>query len=177
MPLILTTEEQKKVTPRRKPDRPSYYSAAAKQKVQIGEDFEAFLILSGSDKLREVAEWITTAGDLVDDAAAHDGLLKEWLDNETSDLSALADELESDADAFASMENDLVSSPKFGAIPETQQMLKDLKAPAAVLFSLQERTQHRQVLLNTVLDRLYSGGAGKDQRSATISWSDVLLSY
>ena len=176
--ISLTTQERKTVSTGRKVPRPSYYSAQNKQNVEISEDFEAFLILVGSKKRHEAAKWISDIGDLAGSNDDRDGLLKEWLDNEQTTVDAVVDELETDLAAFDTWRKEFINDdPRFAAIPEVQQLIRDLQSQAESLFSTQRRMIHRAILLGQTETRLFNGGLRAGQMQQTISWVTPLTSY
>lgn len=175
--ISLTVAERNSVDAKHKETPPTYYDANLGADVPIGDDFEAFLIVVGDQQRQSAIDWLKDIKSLQAEDAQRDGILNEWLDSEVSSVTNARISLDLDLKTYSEWQDSFVSDPKFAAIPELQQLLRDLRAPAASLFSLQRRLEHRRVLLGLVRQRLVNGGLRAGQLRQTISWLRPLKAY
>lgn len=172
----LSTRQQRALAAKRKLPRPKYYNAALKTSLEISEDFEAFLILSGDAQNKAASEWVSKAADLALDCSDRDGVLNEWVSSEIEDVTATLQEVNEEIAAFNEF-RDAFKAQQFGSVVEVQMLLTDLQAQAAELFFSQRRFQHRLVMLMKLQDLLLSNGVTTGQLRQTTSWIGPLSAY
>ena len=95
----LTTEQSKQVESSRHSTRPSVFSPTGGGQVQVGEDFESWLILTPKSTKARAVEWIT---ELLTREADDDyqNLLKETLDSEEASIEVQSMDLAGSTSAF-----------------------------------------------------------------------------
>lgn len=177
MELQLTSQERTAVAAKAKPTRPSFYSATDERYIQITSDFEAFLILTDKSKKDAAVDWIKTAKDLADDTRDRNGILREWLDQETVNAEALMAELDGRLAQYDAWREGFVSDGRFGAVAEVHQMILDLQTPAADTFEKRRVTFYQQVLINRIEEQIQNGNLKPGQLKAQTSWITPLAQY
>jgi len=178
MAVFLDEQQSRLVSSLRKPpaNRPRYYNAGAKQKLQISEDFEAFLILQGKRGSKETLDWLKESNNLALADGDRDALLAALADNEQADAAATIREIGPIVRRFERFRGTFVVKG-FEAVGEVGQLLGDLQRPMLALQTISRRSVHRQVAGKLAKEFLLSNGITIDQQRQLQSWYTVLTAY
>ncbi len=156
--------------------RPKYFNAQLGEKVIIGAEFEAFLILQGRPRNKETVDWLQQVNTYTIQDADRDALISFAIDNELSDAKSCGWELFPIADQFNSFRQ-RYNMTGFEGVAEAGQLLADLQRPMSEIIQLGERHRHRERYAQLSLERLKNKGASKNQIKQASSWFEALTTY
>jgi len=178
MPIALD-ENQAKIVATKKlaaSKRPKFYDAKKGTKVQISEDFEAFLILQGRTRNKEALDWLNQANGYAIADADRDALIDKALDNELTEAQIAKAELSPIAEQFNRF-RERFQIKGFEGVAEAGQFFADVQRPMGEIVSLMSRHNHRVVYATLLKSYLLDNGVSMDQQKQISSWNDPLTSY
>jgi len=175
MALYLDDDQTRQVTLKRRDPRPKYFSAALDKQVEIGEDFEAFLILQGQRNQATLA-WLEQSKEFGIRDSDRDALAAVALTEDQSD--ALFSELEilpliKLFDSFRTGFN----MTGFEQVAEAGQLLSDLQRPMTETLNIMDRLKHRQVFGSISLADLGDRALTSARTAQLNSWYGPLTTY
>ncbi len=175
MALQLENKELQQVQAKRKPVRPSYYSADLGVDIEISEDFEAVLILLPSSAKQQVQQAINRRSQPDQAKRKRDTILKAALAVDLEVANAQIDEATSTLQQNDTVTNSL-RDPRFMSVPETKLLMDAVQASSDELLLQRQRAKHNGVMA-TLIGR--SIDTDQDSRLATqyASLSDLLRKY
>lgn len=175
MAIELTTDQEKKVSARRKSARPSVYSPTGGGATTISKDFEAWLILTPKSIKAKAINWVKELQKVEADREYED-LLKECLDVEATSLEVQDMDLSSATQAFT----DWRSNPSisgYETVTEISWLFQELQQGMSPHQELDEVTHHVR-LRQAVADRYpISKKSTADRKTRLNTWVSVLNSY
>lgn len=177
--MIALDENQAKIVATKKlspTKRPKYYDAKKGTKVQISEDFEAFLILMGKTRNKEALDWLSQANGYAIADADRDALIDKALDNELTEAQIAKAELSPIGEQFSRF-RERFQLKGFEGVAEAGQFFADVQRPMGEILSLMGRHQHRVVFATLLKSQLLAQGVTRDQQKQIASWNEPLTSY
>lgn len=156
--------------------KPQYFNAGIGQKVPIGDDFEAFLILLGGDRLKQSVQWLQTVSGLAIQDFDRDALLNYALTNDLADAKNRATELRPIIRQFEQFRTSF-SLSGFEDVAEAKSILSDMQRAMSEIKTLGDRITHRVNWDNLLLSNLQTGGLTSNQKKQLDSWFGPLTSY
>lgn len=154
-------------------DKPSYYSSAERKNTIIGDDLEAFLILSDPDLKEEIIDRLGVSNEGDPD---RQDLYKEALSFETVDASTRLVDLERGVAGFGAFRLRVMESPA-GSTTDVAPLVQDIQRGLGAVSEQRERTYHEfQVskVLTSINNRLEGSSDEVLQRE---SWEGVISAY
>lgn len=176
MAISLDVDQAKLVQTKKKPVRPKYYNAEIKSKVEISEDFEAFLILLGRKKTKDTIKWLTQATKFAVYDGDRDALISQLINNDIVDSSHRYIELRPIVRSFETFRTGFNISG-FEGVPECGLLLSDLQLAMSEIKVTGDRLMHQQLWGNLLLNNMISKGMTKDRTRELKSWSSPLSAY
>jgi hypothetical protein len=157
-------------------DRPDYYNATLAKSVQITADFEAFLILQGSQRNRETMNWLELAQQLMIQDGDRDSLAATTLANDKKDAESSQNELFPLIDLFSRFKQNYLMTG-FEEVAEAGLLLADMQAPMLEMQSIMNRLVHRSVYGKVTIAFISNSGVTTERQKQIDSWYTPLTSY
>ena len=178
MTLFLDDNQVRIVDTKRKPEgaRPKYYNAATKKQTEISSDFEAFLILQGSQNNSNTVKWLDECTDFEIRDLSRDALAANAFRNEVNDAVNSQLELTSFISVFNTFRQKF-SLTGFENIVESGLLLEDLQRPMNELQGLMDTLKHRVQYASLGLKTLATNGITTQDKNQIDSWYSPLSAY
>lgn len=178
MSILLDEAQQSLVDTRKKPSgtRPKYYNASQDKMVEIGEDFEAFLILQGKQKNSNSLKWLDRAKVLAGRDMPRDALAAQALKRDIEDASNTQVELSVLIDIFKTF-RDTYQTIGFENVVEAGLFLEDVQLAMSEIQSLMDRLKHRELAGRFGLTSLINNGINPKRQQQINSWYSPLCAY
>jgi len=181
-----TTDEQALITKQSLPiaKRPSYFSKDFQREEQIGQSFEAFLILQRSSQKQISMDWIDRALDIEVDNEDRDTLMTTYLAGVNEDAIARVTELDDRLENFSAFmgslfqnESETGGPSRFSDIAELNIFVQSLQRPLDKLTIQRDQAFHEQNMVTALQIRLTQEQTDENSRKELESWNDVLATY
>ena len=176
MAVYLDPNQTRLVATRRIKRKPQWYNAAAGEKVDISDEFEAFLILQGRPRNGETVDWLQNASDYSIEDSDRDALISYALEAEKADAEQAVKELEPVTEKFNKF-RERYNMTGFEEVVEAGQLLSDLQRPMNEIITLGARHAHRVQFAKVLENRLKNNGLTSDQSKQLNSWFEPLTTY
>ena len=178
MAVLLDATQVALVSTKRLPptQRPKYFNAVIGAMTTISEEFEAFLILQGRPRNKEVVDWLQKASSYAIQDTDRDSLINAAIANEAEDAKAGAAELSPIIDQFNGFRQRF-NMTGFESVAESGQLLADLQRPMNEIITLGARHTHRQVYAKLLRESLVNNGLTANQAKQINSWFESLTTY
>jgi GTPase SAR1 family protein len=179
MALVLTAEEQTKVSKKRRTDAalPTYFSASSKADVSISRDFESFLILSSDDMKTSAIDWINKSLSLNKTNSLRDSLASLVATQEAGNAKLMVDAYDAQLQNFESFRKNFETSSRFGAVEEVNLFLSDLQQVLEELVLNRGRAQFDQTMAALSSNNVNLTGVSQERLEELQSWNSVLSAY
>ncbi len=178
-----TTEELNIIAPQRKPAslRPVYYDATQKVLSTISEDFEAFLILKGSESKQKALSWITDAIKLDTKREDQNVILDQYIGLRSQDAALRTSEISAVMEKYDAFKSDFLTdgtdSSRFADISEVNIFLQSVQRPLGDIATRRERAVHETNMSALQLAKLNQSKVSKDTLRELESWQTVMSAY
>jgi hypothetical protein len=163
--------------------RPSYYSSAQRDFVQIDENFEGYLILQDKEQKQKGLTWIKTAGDFEVQNKDHDELLAEYLTIRREDAEARMEDLDAKLNEYIEFQAGVLTDSegtdpsRFATINEVNVMIRSLSRSIHRIKILREASFHEQTMVNLLEKSLESEETNEETQKELSSWQTVMSTY
>lgn len=176
MPVYLDPGQSRVVEAKRKATKPQYFDANLSEKVDISEDFEAFLILQGRDRNKKTVDWLKKVKEYSMADSDRDALIAQLLEKDTIDASNAYVEVQPFVRQFDEFRTQF-NLTGFETVPECSLLLSDLQRGMGRMKSLGDRWEHRQIWNDQCLFRLKNAGFTGNALKQLNSWFSPLTAY
>jgi hypothetical protein len=181
MALTLTAAQEEQIAKRRKPPgkKPKVFNKDTGKDEEISLDFEAYLILLGSDAKQSAANWIGALNDFSSIQGDRLAVLAQYLDVQFDSLAGRTTQLGEKIGFFEDFkqsvtQNLLISGSTLG---EVQKMVADMAFLLGEYGEKLERSVNGQILNRMCNDRYVTGADFGPVRRELQSYSPALLAY
>lgn len=178
-----TTQELNLIAPERKPAslRPVYYDATQKVLSTISEDFEAFLILQGSESKQKALAWITDAIGLDTKREDQNNILGRFIGLRAEDAAKRTSEISQVMEKYDAFKTDFLTdgtdSSRFADIAEVNIFLQSVQRPLGDIATRRERAVHETNMATLQQAKLDQSKVSKDTLRELESWQTVMSAY
>lgn len=183
MALNFSEEEQGLIDAQKLTDEalPSYYSASQKNFVQIGRDFESYLILQSTEQKQKMLSWLDEAGNIQEDQKDRDELLTRFLNNRNADAAKRIEELDEMLNGFnefiANLFKDGEDASRWTTLSELASLNEVLQKPIDEFVLMREQSFHEQNLTSLMLENTEELKTSSDTERELNSWRSVIATY
>lgn len=183
MAVNFSIDEITKIDKQKKPTEglPFYFSSANKSSIQVGRDFEGFLILQSIDQKQILLKWLQQVNDIEQDNTDRDDLLDQYLVLRNADAESRIVEVDLQLNGFdefrSSLFGDGTDPSKYAEVVELSAMVQSMQRPIDEITIQREAAFHEKNLVKLITDRRINSKSDKNTQKELKSWQSVITTY